>query len=195
MFTRGYSSAKWQRLRGKIMRRIGIGVFSFKERRFCEKNPSKYVALIYRNEVSIRCINPFFEFFKGRIWQPMVEPLMQIQTNSEICGFQNMASPLKSLFDINRQNSGRYFWITPPRTIHPSPIRPRKPGLVLDLLIWLRGWEWWEANIKTIWVFHNQNTKHASILSNDCIPSGKLTVGYWKLSFIVHFPIKNCDFP
>jgi hypothetical protein len=27
------------------------------------------------------------------------------------------------------------------------------------------------------------------------VPSGKLTVSYWKLPFIVDLPIKNSDFP
>ena len=56
------------------MRRIGIGVFSFKERRFCEKNPSKYVALIYRNEVSIRCINPFLNSSRAEFGSQWSKP-------------------------------------------------------------------------------------------------------------------------
>ena len=33
------------------------------------------------------------------------------------------------------------------------------------------------------------------IISSDPLPSGKQTVCYWKLQFIVHLPIKNSDFP
>ena len=57
----------------------------------------------------------------------------------------------------------------------------------------------WKLYMANIWSEYMDNITYQSISHHTFnlwkIPSGNLLHSYWKWSFIVSFPIKNCDFP